>query len=115
MTSNNDKSRGDAETLLPQGCKPVAACLDYRAYIFALPRSPGGAAYEHLRDALCALGRCEPPRLGVHYVYADWGFLVVPPPGFPELKINFFRHTGTDRIATLLHRVASLIDRMNSP
>jgi hypothetical protein len=110
VTSNDKKNDGD-ELPLPQGCKRVSACLDYRAYVFALPQASDPHAHAGLVAALCALGRREPPRLGVRYVYAVWGFLVVPPAGFPELRINFFRHAKRDRIAGVLQRISALIER----
>jgi len=109
----NKNKQGRMEPPFPPGCRPVAACLDYRAFVLPFPPL-FGAAYEGLRNELQALGRSEPPRLGVYYVYAEWGFLVVPPPGFPDLKIHFFHKTTPDQVAGILHRVASLIGRFNS-
>lgn len=113
MALNNNYNEEQTPRQLPKGCKPVAACLDYRAFVLAFPKALSDAAYQRLLVELQSLGRSEPPRLGVFYIYSSWGFLVVPPPGFPELKVSFYNQTEPDRIAAILDQIASQLENYN--
>lgn len=94
---------------LPAGCTPAPACLDYQAFVFALPPALTASAFARLRDGLRGMGRIRREALGVIYVDGDWGFLVIPPYGFPELKINFFHGIPADGARRILVRVAALL------
>ncbi len=50
--------------------------------------------------------------LGVSYVDAEWGFLIIPPAGFPELKINFYHQTSDGKIEQVLLQVSALMDEI---
>lgn len=78
---------------LPAGCQRTAACLDYDAYAFDLSSDSTAFDPAVARTILEALGRIEREDLGVVYIRSDWGHIVLPPPGFPELKVVF--HHGT--------------------
>jgi hypothetical protein len=67
----------------------VPACVDYQAYVYPWPPMDGEQRHL-LTQALGRLGVREDNACGVTTVRAAWGFLIVPPAGFPELKINFF-------------------------
>ena len=93
----------------PPGCRPAAACLDYRAFLFSLEPPWPEPAYARLCDTLRGLGRIRREALGVTYVDGEWGFLVIPPPGFPELKINFHHGAPDPAAQTLLDRIDELL------
>jgi len=67
----------------------VPACVDYQAYVYPWPPMDEERR-RLLAQALGGLGMREDNACGVTTVRAAWGFLMVPPPGFPELKVNFF-------------------------
>lgn len=68
-----------------------------------------GDAYARLCVGLRAMGRIRQEALGVTYVDNAWGFLVIPPAGFPELKINFY-HGVSDRTAqAIMERIDELL------
>ena len=94
---------------LPNDWKKITACLDYQAFVLAVPSDLPVAAHQQLSEALKQLGRVRQELLGVAYVEATWGFLVVPPVGFPEIKINFFHTTGGSQVKQVLRRVAVLL------
>lgn len=50
--------------------------------------------------------------LGVGYVDADWGFLITPPSGFPEIKINFYHQTNKQKIEQILLQVSELMEKI---
>lgn len=87
---------------LPPGCEPLPSCLDYQSFVFQLtPQSDV--------SRLCGLGRVERADLGVIYVRAEWGFLVLPPAGFPELRVSFYRQVGEDRVLAWLDHIGTLL------
>ena len=94
---------------IPNNWKKVSACLDYQAFVLAVPPNLPAAAHKQLCEELKQLGRVRQELLGVIYVEAEWGFLVVPPAGFPEIKINFFHTTGELQAEQILRRVAGLL------
>ena len=93
---------------LPQGCKPLPACLDYRAFVMTIPEIPESEQRD-LNERLVALGRVRHEALGVAYVDAEWGFLVVPPAGYPELRVTFFRGTAQQVVEEVLCRIARIL------
>lgn len=68
------------------------ACVDYRAWVLKLPRLDP-ARWERWVEALAALGRAEPDATGVITVRGAWGFMLIPPRGFPELRLNIYKNT----------------------
>ncbi len=94
---------------IPNDWKKISACLDYQAFVHTVPPDLPAAAHQQLCGELKRLGRVRQELLGVVYVEAEWGFLVVPPAGFPEIKINFFHTTGEQQVKQILRRVAGLL------
>jgi len=94
---------------LPPNCQPAHACLDYQAFRFALPPSLAESDFARLKEALKRLGRIRYEALGVTYVDGKWGVLIVPPFGFPELKINFFHDVPVETAQRLLDCIADLL------
>lgn len=97
----------------PFGYEPLPACLDYQAFVFRLGAVEANR-WDLIVSGLCALGRVERAHLGVVYVRADWGFLVLPPPGFPELRVSFYRRVAGERVAALLGRISSILDGVST-
>lgn len=60
------------------------------------------------------MGRIRQEALGVTYVENAWGFLVIPPPGFPELKINFYHGLAEQTAQAILERIAGLLSAARS-
>ncbi len=89
--------------------RPVEACVDYRAYVVSLPKGTTPDIYAQWVSRLCGLGRVVEERLGVRYVKGPWGFLVVPPLGFPELKITFYHPTAQVDEAEVLAKVEAIL------
>jgi len=65
--------------------------------------------HEVLFDSLKQLGKHKRERLCVTYVYASWGFLVIPPLGFLELKISFYHQTSGEEVKQILALIDSLL------
>ena len=55
------------------------------------------------------MGRLRHEMLGVNYVDAEWGLLVIPPMGYDEMKVNFFHHITIKNIEQVLNEIADLI------
>lgn len=91
------------------GFRSIEVCVDYWALVHDFPADPHAATTEDRRNALLALGDPQPERLGVVYVYAHWGFLVIPPAGFPELRVNFFRSAPDAERRLILERIGHLL------
>ncbi len=89
----------------------VGSCLDYQAYILDLPPGISGEAYGQLDRHLRGLGRLEQELLGVAYIRGDWGVVIVPPPGFPEIKMKIHHHVGDGRTRALLTQVQAIVER----
>ena len=87
----------------------VEGCLDYRIYVCSL----AGMRSDQMRVELCSrlggLGRAEPERMGVIYIRGGWGFLVIPPVGFPELKVTVFRETEPETEHAVLSQIADIL------
>ncbi len=97
---------------IPNNCKAIPACLDYRAYAFSVPPDLDPPLYRQLDRNLRQLGILRHEMLGVAYIDADWGFLIIPPPGFPELKINFYHQTSDRKVEQILLQVSTLMDEI---
>jgi len=94
---------------LPPGCKKISACLDYAAYAFDLPSDRAIFDLAAARRALMALGRIEREDLGVVYIRSDWGHMILPPSGFPELKVVFHHDTDRETRRRILNLAAKAI------
>ncbi len=94
------------QTKIPDNCKKAPACIDYQSYVFTLPQ---GQASQKLAARLVGLGKLRHEMLGVAYVDTEWGLLVVPPPGYPEIKVNFFHHITKKQIVRVLADIAELL------
>lgn len=80
----------------------LTSCIDYRTYIAPLDTHIGQDAHIALTKRLLTLGVAEDERMGVIYVRGPWGFLVIPQPGFPELRISFYHDTSKDEVEAVL-------------
>ncbi len=90
--------------------REAGGCLDYRNFILDLPRHLPTQVYDRLDRRLRTLGRLEQELLGVPYIRTDWGVLIVPPPGFPEIKMKVRHHIGEDQIRRLLAQVHAIVE-----
>ncbi len=97
-------------TEIPDNCREAPACIDYKSYIFSVPQELSSQAYEQLRKELIGLGRLRHEMLGVAYVDTEWGLLVVPQQGFPEMKISFFHHITRGGVGRVLRGIAELLN-----
>ena len=94
---------------IPRDCEAIGSCVDYHAYAFQLPRQVDPAAWQLAVKGLLDLGRPQQYLQGVTRVAAPWGFLVIPPQNFPELRINFFHQTDKTRQSRVLSRIAGIL------
>lgn len=86
----------------PAGLRHVENCADYQTYVATIDTDETPSQYASMKQSLMRIGNCEPERMGVVYVRGPWGFLVIPGPGFPELRISFYHDTPVhDRNAVL--------------
>jgi len=79
----------------------VPSCVDYQAYVCPWPPMDR-ERHQVFSATLGGLGVQEDNACGVATVRAAWGFLIVPPPGFPELKVNFFPNVPTQALREIL-------------
>lgn len=86
------------------------ACVDYRAWLLSLPDIPA-ERWPGLVRALCALGEVQPDATGVTTVRGPWGFLIIPPRGFPELRLNCYKTLSADQENDLLTGIAARLRR----
>lgn len=84
------------------------ACIDYRAWMLPL-QDLEARAWPTLIEALAGLGQARPDPTGVVTVRGPWGFLLVPPRGFPELRLNCYKNISADRERDLLTDIAALV------
>jgi hypothetical protein len=84
------------------------ACVDYRAWLLPLP-AISAERWPALVSALSALGRAEPDATGVTTVRGPWGFLIIPPKGFPELRLNCYKTLSADREKDLLTGITACL------
>lgn len=87
----------------------IPTCLDYQAFVRAVPTDLSDAAYHRLTEALRDMGRVKQELLGVIYIEAAWGVVVIPPAGFPEIRINFYHATDQAQVERILRGVARLL------
>ena len=69
---------------------PVPYCVDYYSFVRPLP-AVDEPRWQRLVDDLKRLGRCEANGCGVITARGRWGFFLIPPRGFPEIKVCFYR------------------------
>jgi hypothetical protein len=86
-----------------------AACTDYQMYVRAW-----FVAQTEQRDkiiaALNALGKVECNAMcNVANLNAEWGFMVIPPLNFPEIKICFRVEISAITVAEILSYVDKII------
>lgn len=98
---------------IPKDCEAIGSCVDYHAYAFRLPRQIDSAAWQSAVRELLTLGRPQQYLRGVTRVSGPWGFLVIPPQNFPELRINFFHQTGDEQQSWLLGKVAGILQALH--
>jgi len=96
-------------------CRKVPACLDYDAYVFEVSGGTRSLDLQRLQHAVERLGRVDRASLGVVYIRSDWGYLVLPPPGFPELKVVFGHQVSKRTQQRILDLVAAAITDGWSP
>lgn len=100
----------------PIHCRTAPGCLDYRKFAFDLDKHLSDKDYEALNRALPSLGQVRSEHLGIRRIGGDWGFLITPPPGFPELSVSFYRNVDEQRISDILGRIGALIaQHANAP
>ncbi len=97
--------------LLPENCKKAPACIDYQAYVFAVPQDLEASIYQKLQTELIGMGRLRHEMLGVSYVDAEWGLLVIPPMGYDQMKVNFFHHITIKKVEQILNEIAELLKK----
>lgn len=78
----------------------VPHCVDYKCYLIPI-KNLTFSKRKHLIDNLAVVGYPQSENCGVTYIIGNWGFAVIPPQNFPELKINFYKKTSTHQIAAL--------------
>jgi len=72
----------------------VDSCTDYHTFVTPLDTAMESAAFNSLTERLRTLGVADQARMGVIYVRGPWGFLVIPSPGYPELRVSFYHDTS---------------------
>jgi len=88
----------------------ISSCLNYRAYCAALDTGMTTTTHGRMRDQFMGLGDPEPERMGVTYIWGDWGFLIVPGPGFPELRVNVYPQHPAERDKAVLERIGRILE-----
>ncbi|WP_455386108.1 hypothetical protein [Acidihalobacter prosperus] len=86
------------------------ACVDYRAWLLPLP-AISAERWPALVSALSELGLAEPDATGVTTVRGAWGFLIIPPIGFPELRLNCYKNLSADQETDLLTGITARLKR----
>ncbi len=91
--------------------RKVGGCLDYQTWVIDLPAAIPAGRHAEMAHRLRAFGRLDQELLGVAYVRGDWGVLIVPPVGFPEIKIRIHHHVGEKRSKAILASIRRIVDR----
>ena len=86
------------------------ACVDYRTWLLPLPSIPA-ERWQAFVSELASLGRPEPDATGVTTVRGPWGFLLIPPRGFPELRLNCYKNLSADQENDLLTGITAHLRR----
>jgi hypothetical protein len=74
----------------------VTACVDYHSFVRPLP-DVGPERWQEVVAELSRLGRCELDGCGVVTARGPWGFFLIPPRGFPEIKVCFYHRSSARR------------------
>lgn len=69
--------------------------------------------YTAICGRLATLGKTKEERMGVTYVYAAWGFCIIPCYGFPELRLNFYHETPITDIENVMASVHAAFEASN--
>lgn len=93
---------------------PVENCVDYRSFVCPLATTITAAAHTALGARLATLGKAETERLGVIYIKGNWGFLVYPPRGFPELRVSFYKETDKATEQTILAAISEALQTIST-
>jgi len=90
----------------PEQCfRPVESCVDYKSFVYTIDSDLSPVRYKALRRQLITLGRADEERMGVVYVRGPWGFFVIPPHGYPILRVSFFHDTSSTEISDVLSSI----------
>jgi hypothetical protein len=93
---------------------PVPQCIDYISFVRPLP-SLDLERWQGLVMRLARLGRCEHDACGVITARGRWGFFLIPPRGFPEIKVCFHRRSSPrERLRRLQLLEACFLDQGES-
>lgn len=98
---NRQTRSGPSEPCHIAGWRRVPSCVDYQTFVTPWP-SMDRERHQLLELSLGRLGVREDNACGVTFVHAPWGFLIVPPPGFPELKVNLYPTVPTPSVYEIL-------------
>ena len=100
MTMQNKSLPDD---VLPLGkWRKVPICVGYKVYVHPWPHMQAEQR-QSIVESLGELGVREDSEIcNVTTVRAYWGFLVVPPVGFPELRISFRPEVTSQAISKIL-------------
>ncbi|KOR29374.1 hypothetical protein TI04_08800 [Achromatium sp. WMS2] len=86
-----------------------AFCTDYKVYTGPWSEITSTQRMDIIA-ALAALGSMNVnDPCNVATLCATWGFLVIPPPGFPELKISFYPHVASNNLNGILMQIYQII------
>ncbi|APZ41716.1 hypothetical protein [Acidihalobacter ferrooxydans] len=78
------------------GWRRHRACVDYRVWLLTLPPLSAQRWAQFVNEAVAPDG-AAPDATGVMTIRGDWGFAVIPPRGFPELKLNCYKNIEGSR------------------
>ena len=107
MDSESDSRRFAGESVR---WRRHRACVDYRAWLLPLP-AVSADRWPELVSELSTLGLAEPDATGVTTVRGSWGFLIIPPRGFPELRLNCYKNLSADQENDLLTGITARLRR----
>ena len=99
----------DGEVSQGKHWRRTQACVDYIVYVHALPAIDPARWGERVRR-MRALGICQDTSFGVTTVRGAWGLFQIPMPGFPELKVTFFRGGLATEQRRLLVELADILE-----
>ena len=95
--------------------RSIKTCLDYRAFMLALEQSACAPFYEKVVNELREMGEVRPVMGSICQIHDSWGYLIIPPEGFPEIRINFYKKTPAADIEQVLASVMQIIMHARSP
>lgn len=86
------------------------ACTDYRAWILPLPALTAESWASFITE-LSGFGHSERNATDVTTVRGEWGFLLIPPRGFPELRLSCYYGIAADTEKKLLNGILAALQR----